>query len=326
MFATPTLADIHATRQRLNDHIVTTPIWHCRGDYLSKKISPTTQVYFKLEFLQYTGSFKARGALNSLAHLTAEQLKRGVVAASAGNHAIAVAYAAKVFGASAKVLMPKTASPVRINKCKEYGAIVILVDNIGQALEQMPEIAREENRAPIHPFEGSFITEATGTIGVELTEQIPHLDAVIVPIGGGGLIGGIATAVKQILPDCQIYGVEPENADVIYQSLLAGKPITIPTPQTIADSLSPPIAMPYSFELCRRYINRIVRVSETEMIEAMRLLFYDMKLAVEPAAASATAALCHHLALELQDKTVAIMLSGSNIDTDRFCRLIRTPN
>ncbi len=326
MFAAPSLADIHAARKRLNDHIVTTPVWHCRGDLLLEKISPATQVYFKLEFLQYTGSFKARGALNSLAHLTAEQLRHGVVAASAGNHAIAVSYAAKVFGTSAKVLMPKTASPVRINKCKEYGAVVILVDHIANALAQMPEIAREENRAPIHPFEGPYIIQGTGTIGVELTEQVPHLDAVIVPIGGGGLIGGIANAVKQILPDCQIYGVEPENSDVMYQSLIAGKPITISAPQTIADSLSPPTAMPYSFEICRRFINRVIRVSETEMIEAMRLLFYDMKLAVEPAAASATAALCNHLALELQGKTVAVMISGSNIDTERFCHLIRTPS
>jgi len=316
----PLLDQIRATRERLGGLILETPVWPWRTSALTEQIGPDTTVLLKLELFQHTGTFKARGALTNLLALDQAALAQGVTAVSAGNHAIAVAFAARLVGTTAKVVMPKTASPVRIAACQAYGAEVVLVDNVMLAFERVHQIQAEENRTFVHPFEGPQTILGTATLGLELGLQVPDLDAVIIPIGGGGLCAGMATALKQLQPHCQVFGVEPEGADTMHRSFAAGKPQSIDAPRTIADSLGAPHAAPYSFGLCYHFVDDLVLVSDNEMQRAMALLFRSMKLAVEPAGAAATAALCGPLRERLRGKRVAILVCGANLDIATFAR------
>ncbi|MCB0090992.1 MAG: threonine/serine dehydratase, partial [Caldilineaceae bacterium] len=276
----------------------------------------------KLELFQHTGSFKARGALINVLGLDAAARQRGITAVSAGNHAIAVAYAGYLLGANAKVVMPKSANPVRVTKSRKFGAEVVLVDNVEQAFAEVKRIESEEGRYFVHPFEGLNTILGTATIGLDWMAQAPDLDAVIVPIGGGGLCAGIATAVKLINPRCQVFGVEPTGADTMHRSFAAGSPQSIDAVRTIADSLGAPYAAPYSLSLCMKYVDDLVLVEDDEMRRAMALLFHSMKLAVEPAGAAATAALCGPLRQRLAGKRVGVIVCGANIDAETFARYI----
>jgi threonine dehydratase len=318
----PTLTEIRAARERLGDLIVETPVWSWRNREITDRLHAGTRVLLKLELFQHTGAYKPRGALTVMLGLDRATLARGVTAVSAGNHAIAVAYAARVLGASAKVVMPKTANPARVAVCRAWGAEVELVEDIHRAFERVYEIEATEQRTFIHPFEGPRTALGTATLGLELTAQAPDLEAVIVPIGGGGLCAGVATAVKLASPRCQVFGVEPEGADSMRRSLAAGKPQAIEAVRTIADSLGAPHAAPYSFELCRRALDDLVLVSDDEMRRAMGLLFRGVKLAVEPAGAAATAALVGPLRERLRGRRVGVIVSGANIDAATFGRLV----
>lgn len=313
-----TIAKIRAARERLNNFIVETPVWPWRNRDIVEQVEPETQVFLKLELFQHTGTFKPRGALTVMLDLDQAALRRGVTAVSAGNHAIAVAYAAKLLDTSAKVVMPKTANPFRVANCQAYGAEVELVEDAHRAFERVHEIEAGERRTFVHPFEGPLTALGTATVGLELCQQVPDLDAVIVPIGGGGLAAGIATAVKLMQPHCQVFGVEPEGADSMYRSFASGKPEAIDKVRTIADSLGAPHAAPYSFGLCRQYVDEVVLVSDDDLRQAMALLFRSMKLAVEPAGAAATAALCGPLRERLQGKRVGLIVCGANIDIATF--------
>ncbi len=314
----PTPDEIKSARQQLGDKVRYTPVWQWKGEEMTRHFGEGTDIFLKLELFQYGGSFKPRGALLNMMNLSDEELKRGVTAVSAGNHAIAVAYAAKTVGTSAKVVMPKSANPSRVERCKSYGAEVILVDNVHQAFEKVKEIEQKEGRSFIHPFEGPLTALGTATVGFELCEQVDKLDAVIVPIGGGGLIAGIASAIKQVQPDCKVFGVEPEGADSMSKSFKAGKPQEIEKVDTIADSLGAPHAAPYSFGLAKKFVDEIVKVSDKQLADTMELLFLEMKLALEPAGASATAALRYPLHDRLKGKKVAVIVCGSNIDLQTF--------
>ena len=316
----PTLEEIGAARARLGNLIVQTPVWRWRGDEIEKVAG--TQPLLKLELFQHAGSFKPRGALTVMLDLPPEKLARGVTAVSAGNHAMAVGYAARALRTTAKVVMPKTANPYRVARCRELGAQVELVDDVHKAFDRVRQIEAEEGRTFVHPFEGPATALGTATLGLELLEQVDDLDAVIVPIGGGGLCAGVAAAVKQRLPHVQVYGVEPEGADSMHRSFRSGKPESIDKVRTIADSLGAPYAAPYSFELCRRFVDELVLVSDDQLRAAMRLLFRGAKLAVEPAGAAATAALCGPLREKLEAKNVALIVCGANIDTGTYTRLI----
>lgn len=318
----PGLDDIRSAREQLGDKVRYTPVWQWKGDEASRLFGEDTEVYLKLELFQYGGSFKPRGALINMLNLDEEQLERGVTAVSAGNHAIAVAFAAQTVGTTAKVVMPKSANKSRVDRCKSYGAEVFLVDDVHKAFEKVEEIEKEEGRTFIHPFEGPLTALGTATVGLELCEQVKDLDAVIVPIGGGGLIAGIAAAVKQIQPQCKVFGVEPEGADSMSKSFKAGKPEEIEKVSTIADSLGAPHAAPYSFTLARKFVDGIVKVTDEQMADTMELMFREMKLALEPAGASATAALRYQLLDQLKGKRVGIIVCGSNIDLDTFYKNI----
>ncbi len=316
----PTRDEIQAVRAALGEQVLETPCWQART--LENVLGGATEIFLKLELFQYTGSFKFRGALTNLLRLDAASLARGVTAVSAGNHAIAIAYAAQQIGTSAKVVMPRTANRLRVTKCQQYGAEVVLVDDVQAAFQKVEEIQQAEGRILIHPFEGRNTILGTATIGLEFASQVADLDAVIIPIGGGGLCAGMATAIKQIQPTCAIYGVEPTGADAMYRSFAAGSSQRIERVNTIADSLGAPMTLPYSFGLCQRFVDEIVLVDDDALRRAMALLFHEMKLAVEPAGAAATAALAGPLRERLQGKRVGLIVCGANLDSKTFAEQI----
>ena len=310
----PTLAEIRAARTRIDRFILETPLWQWCNREIANIVGHNTSVFLKLELFQHTGTFKPRGALMNMLQLGPAELARGVTAVSAGNHAIAVAFAAQKLETTAKVVMIRTANPARVAGCKAYGAEVEMIEDIHDAFERVREIEAEEGRSFIHPFEGEMTVLGTATVGLELCTQVSELDAVIVPIGGGGLCAGIATAVKLMQPACRVFGVEPEGADTMHRSFASGRPESIDKVRTIADSLGAPHAAPYSFGLCYQHVDELVRISDDDMRRAMALLFRGMKLAVEPAGAAATAALCGPLLERLRGKRVGLIVCGTNID------------
>jgi len=318
----PSLEDIRRTRWAIDPYIVETPIWRWRNSHIEDVVGPETQVILKLELFQHTGTFKPRGALNNMMGLSPSKLERGVTAVSAGNHAIAVAYAASILGTKAKVVMPSYADPARIGTCRTLGADVVLTDDVHQAFAEVQRIEQEEGLGFVHPFENERTVLGTATIGLELCQQVADLDAVIVPIGGGGLCAGIASAVRQLQPHCQVFGVEPTGADTMYRSFASGKPESIPQVTTIADSLGAPTAMPYTFGLCRRHVEEVVLIDDDEMRRAMLRLYRGTKLAVEPAGAASTAALVGPLRERLRGKRVALIICGSNVTPATFARHI----
>jgi threonine dehydratase len=321
--AAPTLDSVRALRDTLRRWLVETPVVRCRN--LEAALGFDGEIHGKLEFLQQTGTFKPRGALSNVLKLDAGQLAAGITAVSAGNHAIAASFAATCVGASAKVVMIRSASPVRVEACRAYGADVVLADDVHQAFELAEQIRDEEGRALIHPFEGPNVTTGTATVGLEICEQVSEFDAVVVPIGGGGLCSGIACAVKQFNPRCEVFGVEPEGADSMHRSFAAGQAQKLEAVATIADSLGAPLAMPYSFSICRQFVDELVLISDDQMRAAMGLLFRDMKMAVEPACAASTAALAGPLAERLAGRKVVLIFCGSNIDWMTFAKHAR-PN
>ena len=313
-----TLEDIEEARAALGGLVNETPTHRWRSPLIEARLGAASAAFLKLEVFQLTGTFKVRGALLHALALDGPARERGVTAVSAGNHAIAVAFAAQRIGTSAKVVMMRTANPFRVAQVKAYGAELVQVPDVHAAFETATAIERDEGRTLIHPFEGRTTVLGTATLGLELARQAPDLDAVIVPIGGGGLCAGVATAIKAAQPACRVYGVEPEGADTMHRSFAAGSPEGIDQVTTIADSLGAPHAAPYSFELCRKHVDELVKIDDDAMRRAMGTLFLETKLALEPAGAAATAALLGPLADALRGKRVAAIVSGANIDARTF--------
>lgn len=322
----PTLDEIQRAHERLVPLVRRTPAWAWNSDALNARVAPGTDVLLKLELFQHGGSFKPRGALTVMLTLDAAALARGVTAVSAGNHAIAVAFAAKMLGTSAKVVVPRSASPVRIAMCRAYGGEVILVDDVHEAFARVREIENTEGRTFVHPFEGPLTALGTATLGWEFASQAAEqgrpLEALILPIGGGGLCAGMAAAAKQAYPSCDVYGVEPEGADTMYRSFQTGQPEKLDKVRTIADSLGAPYAAPYGLGLCLQFVNEVVLVSDDAMCDAMALLYSDAKLATEPAAAAATAALLGPLRDRLAGKRVGVIVCGGNTDIASFAEYV----
>lgn len=319
----PDIDAIEEARSRMGSMILETPAWHWRGDGLRSILGADAEVFLKLELFQYTGTFKPRAALLNLLTLSEDALSRGVTAVSAGNHAAAVAYAAQKKHTTAKVVMPKYANPARVALCRSYGAEIVIVDDIHTAFEKVRQIEQNEGRAFIHPFEGHQVVLGTATLGLEFFRQIPDLDIIIIPVGGGGLCAGIATAVKQIQPRCQIYAVEPYGADSLYRSFQSGKPEALQKINTIADSLAAPHAAEYTFQICKQFVDEIVRVDDDALCSSLYYLFRHMKLAVEPAGAASMAAMLGPLQKKIMGKRVGLIVCGANIDTESFCNYLR---
>ena len=312
----PEIQEIRRLHEALSGELIQTPVVRCAA--IEDVVGGDTEVTAKLEFLQRTGTFKARGALGTLRSLAPDRLAAGVTAVSAGNHAIATAFAAQAMGTTAKVVMMKSANPARVRACRDYGAEVVNAENVHVAFDVAERIQREEGRYFLHPFEGPGVALGTGTLGLEICEQVRDLEVLIVPIGGGGLIAGVANAVKQLSPACEVIGVEPEGADTMRRSRAAGEPQSIERVATIADSLGAPFALPYSFALAEQSVDDLVTIDDEQLRRTMGFLFRTMNIAVEPACAASTAALLWPLRERLIGKRVALVMCGSNIDWDTF--------
>jgi threonine dehydratase len=221
--------------------------------------------------------------------------------------------------------MVASANPFRIEQCRRYGAEVELAADVHAGFRRVREIEEAEGRAFIHPYEGLRVALGTGTLGLEFMAQAPDLDAVVIPIGGGGLAAGVSAAIKLLRPECEVFGVEPFGADTMYRSFATGAPAAIDKVATIADSLGAPYAAPITFALCRANIDELVRVSDPELVGAMRFLLEHAHLAVEPAGAATTAALLGPLRERLAGRRVGLIVCGANIDAAGFARLVGNP-
>jgi threonine dehydratase len=306
----PTLDDIAQQHMALAPWVSRTPTFE-RHDF---PMLQGTSLNFKFELLQASGTFKARGAFSNLLALDENERRAGVTCVSAGNHAVAVAYAAMRLGIGAKVVMIKTASAARVALCRRFGAEIVMAEDGATAFETVRRIEAEEGRFFVHPFNGYRTVLGTATLGYEWTSQAPDLDAVILPIGGGGLAAGVSLAMRLANPSIHVFGVEPEGADAMGQSFAANHTVKMGPMHSIADSLMAPHTEDYSYELCRRHIDRLVTVSDGELRRAMMLLFNELKLGAEPACAAATAAVVGPLKEALQGKRVGVLLCGTNTD------------
>src|SRR5215510_2445924 len=245
----PTLADIRATQALLAPHLVRTPTVPWTSSTLSRLLGEQTKLFLKLELFQLTGTFKARGALSWALSLTPEQKARGITAVSAGNHAIAAAFAANAVQAPAKIVVLKTANPLRLAMARNLGAEILIAENGPEGFAIADTLVKEEGLTFIHPFDGPNVARGTGTLGAEIADDVHGLDAVVVAVGVGGLASGMARAIKLLQPDCKIYGVEPVGAPSMRRSFDTGTPVRLDRIDTIADSLAPPMSLPYGFEL-----------------------------------------------------------------------------
>jgi len=319
----PSVVQMRAAAKTLAPHVIATPIQSWQGVELEARLGAQTKVFLKLELFQRTGTFKVRAAMLNVLALSEEERQHGVTAVSAGNHAIAVACAAQRVGVSAKVVMLGTASALRNAAARSYGAEVIISTDGRTAFALADEIRAAERRTFIHPFDGLNVVLGTSGVGIEFLDQVPDLDAVVVAIGGGGLMAGVAAAVKQMKPGCRVFGVEPLGADVMSRSFRAAAPQRMEHIDTIADSLAPPMTTQGTYDLCRRFVDEIVTVSDAEICAALALLFREAKLAVEPAGAAAAAAALGPLAARLRGARTGIVVCGANIDSESFYRYLK---
>jgi threonine dehydratase len=316
---TPGFGDIEAAAGRLAGQVVETP---CP---LSIPLSEITgmQIFCKLEYLQRTGSFKERGARNALLLLTPAQKEKGVIAASAGNHALGLAYHARLLGIPATVVMPRFAPLTKVVNCRRLGAQVLLSGaNIADARTRADELAAESGLTYINGFDDPAIIAGQGTIGLEIIEQVRDVDAVIVPIGGAGLIAGVALALKTLRPEVKVIGVEPERAASFSAAMAAGEPVEFDLQPTLADGLSVPKVGENAFRLARELVDRTVLVRERHLALAVLRLMELEKAVVEGGGAAPLAACLAGLVPELAGKKVVLPLCGGNIDLTTLDRVI----
>ncbi len=317
----PTLEAIVAARTALQSDLIETPILPLTSARWDGVLPNCAGVTVKLELFQQAGSFKARGALLGIRGLTDAQRTAGVVAASGGNHALAVSWAAKAAGVDALITMPKATDPARVAGCEALGATVELYDDMAAAFAAMNDAA-SNGRALLHPFEADHMILGSATCGYEYATQAPQIDTFVIPIGGGGMISGMACAIKQMQPDAQVIGVEPFGADSMTQSFAAGQAVRIDKVDTIADSLGAPLAMPLTFDVARAHVDRIVRIEDREMLAAMDLYQQNLRITAEPACAASLAAILGPLKDDLAGRQVGIIACGSNISLDRYAQLM----
>lgn len=281
-----------------------------------------TRVWLKAENLQTTGSFKPRGVLNKLRHLTAEQKQRGLITISAGNHAQALAYAAAAEGLRALVVMPEAASATKVAATRGYGAEVVLHGTTQQALDKMHELREARGLTLVHPYDDALVIAGQGTVGLEILDDLPDVDVVVVPVGGGGLISGIAAAVKQSRPSARVVGVEPEGAPTITEALRAGRPVRLERIATIADGLTAPVAGQLTLAHVQALVDEMVLVSDEEIADGLRAVMRHAKLVAEPAGAAGVAALLAGRVAAASGARAAVVVSGGNVDLARIKQVL----
>jgi threonine dehydratase len=312
------LSDIQVALGRIRDAIRVSP---CTPSEAFSELT-NSSIFLKLDNQQRTGAFKERGALNKLLTLSAQERDRGVIAASAGNHAQGVAYHAGRQGIRARILMPLPTPLTKVSATRAYGADVVLHGtNYDEAYEKAVEQSRQEQLTLIHAFDDDAVIAGQGTLGLEILQQHPHIDAIVVPIGGGGLIGGIACAVKETNPRVQIFGVQPAKIPSMKAAVAQGKLVTLNPAKTIADGIAVRRAGERTLPLVQKYVDEIVTVEEEEIANAILLLLEREKTLAEGAGAAAMAAVLNHK-LPLIAKRVAVLVCGGNIDVTLLARII----
>ncbi len=319
MLDLPTIEDVRAARLIVDRYLPRAPLE--RSPLLSAELGG--DIYLKLESFKPTRAFKARGALVKLASLDADARRRGVVAASAGSHAQGVAFAAHTLGTSAVVVMPRVVSPTIVGVCRAYGADVILEGDVFDDAEVLAHrIEREQGRTFIHPYADRLIVAGQGTIGLELLEELPDVDQIVVAVGGGGLSAGIALAVKSGRPQVRVIGVEPEGSDEVGRSVRAGTPVVLERPASVADKLVARTTMPMSIDLARRYIDEYVTVSEEALEAATFELLERLSLLIEPSGAAPLAAL-RAGKVSARGRRTVLIASGGNIAPAVLARILQ---
>jgi threonine dehydratase len=307
----PTLADVQKAGERIAPHIHRTPIMRCTA--IDEMVGAS--VYFKCENLQKVGAFKFRGACNTLLSLDETEIANGIATHSSGNHGAAVALAAQLRGTSSVVVMPKNTSAVKQAAVAHYGARIVHCEpNEASRTKTLEDILESEQRTLVHPFDDVRVIAGQGTAALEFIEQVPDLDIVIAPVGGGGLLSGTATVVAALSPKTKIVGAEPAGADDTYRSFRAGRILPVGTPDTIADGLRTTVGQ-LTFPIISRHVADIVTVSEETIVEAMRIIWQRSKLIIEASAAVPLAALLEG-GVDARDARIGIILSGGNVDLD----------
>ena len=313
----PSIDDFNNVLSDINKYIHKTPI--VSSSSLNKIYN--SNIFFKLELFQKTGSFKTRGAINKLLKLSDLERDKGIITISAGNHAQAISWACSQFNIKSKIVMPFDASPSKVEATKSYGGEVILTKN--NMMDKCNDIKEREGLTFIHPFDDIDIILGQGTIGVEIIEKLNNIDYAFISIGGGGLISGIACVLKSINPKIKIIGVEPINSNVMTKSILSNKPETFDTNinKTLADGLAAPFAGNLTFEFVKKYVDEIINVSENEMIESMRVIIERLKVIPEAAASACFVPILKNKLSIKKNTNSIIVLCGGNIDLDKLKKL-----
>ncbi len=318
MNGSPTYDDVLAAAQRIRGHAHQTPVM--RSSTLDAELG--AHVFLKCENLQRMGAFKFRGAFNALSRLAARQRSAGVVAFSSGNHAQAVALSARLLGIAATILMPHDAPAAKVEATRGYGGRVVVYDRYLQDREALGrELAEREGLTLIPPYDHADVLSGQGTVAKELFEQVGQLDALFVPLGGGGLLSGCALATRALSPDCRLYGVEPEAGNDGQQSFRGGTIVHIDTPRTIADGAQTQHLGKLTFPIIRRDVTDIVTAGDSELVDAMRFLAARMKLVVEPTGCLGLAA-ARRMKGQIGGLRVGVVLSGGNVDLARYAELL----
>ena len=316
MAETLTLADIQNARQRIAPCVRRTPL--TASAVLSERLK--TNVYVKLELFQKTGSFKVRGAFNKALGLSAEERGQGLVAVSGGNHAQAVAYAARTLGLKSVILMPESTPANYLDATRGYGAEIHFAANVGAAFAEVAEYERQ-GWAYIHPFDDPVVIAGQGTIGLEILDDVPQVTDIIVSVGGGGLIGGIATAVRSLKPTVRVWGVETEGADCMSKSLAAGEIVTLETITSIARTLGAPAPSEMTLTMAQTLLESVTVVSDAEALAALRFLLERLKVLTEPAASCTLAAADRLKDQFSKERHVVLLLCGGNMPFEDLARL-----
>jgi threonine dehydratase len=312
------LKDIRAAQQRIRDAVFVSPCPYTRT--LSERTG--CSLYLKLENLQMTGSFKERGACNKLTLLDEDERARGIVAASAGNHAQGVAYHARRLGIDALVVMPKGTPLIKVTSTQRLGARVLFHgDSYDDAFAEAVRIAADDRRTLVHAFDDWDVMAGQGTLGLEVLDQVPNVDTVVVAAGGGGLAAGVATAIKETRPEVRVVGVEAAHVPSLRAALDAGSPVTVDALKTLAEGVAVRRVGERSFALAQRYLDDVVSVSEGEIAEAILMLLEEEKTVAEGAGAAPLAALLHRK-IDVENKCVVVVVGGGNIDVHRVARVI----
>ncbi|KAB0639579.1 serine dehydratase [Burkholderia stagnalis] len=317
----PTYADVAAAAARLEGHAHRTPVMTSRT--INEELG--AQVFFKCENLQRMGAFKFRGAFNALSRFTDEQRRNGVVAFSSGNHAQAIALSARLLGMPATIVMPSDAPAAKVEATRGYGGNVVMYDRYTEDREQIGRnLAERHGLTLVPPYDHPDVIAGQGTAAAELYAEVGPLDALFMPLGGGGLLSGSALATRELSPATRLYGVEPEAGNDAQQSFRSGKIVHIDTPKTIADGAQTQHLGNLTFPIIRRDVDDILTASDAQLIDCMRFFALRMKIIVEPTGCLGLAA-ARQMKEQLAGKRVGVIISGGNVDLEKFCALVAQP-